>query len=160
MYFSQNTVALSALRKKMFYVCFFLLICDNLALKWRNNLLMLVLTCYMSTHSVVTRKCSWTEWTWYSNSLMALANVSSQVGFVAVLSITKRTLKFLAWNDIKLIPQSSTTFKHVLNNKTQFANNENQLKASAHVDRSQSMKSHPCRIFLTISCIYTFSMST
>lgn len=48
---------------------------SNLTLKRRNDLLMLVLARYMSTHRIVARERSRTEWTWYSNSLMALTNV-------------------------------------------------------------------------------------
>lgn len=50
---------------------------SNLTLKRRNDLLMLVLARYMSTHGVVARKCSRTEWTRYADALMALSDVGS-----------------------------------------------------------------------------------
>lgn len=48
---------------------------SNLTLKRRDDLLVLVLARYVSTHRVVAREGSRAEWTWYSNSLMTLADV-------------------------------------------------------------------------------------
>lgn len=52
-------------------------LCDNLTCKRSNNLLMLMLSCYVSTNGVVACKCSRAEGTWYTNTLMTLSNVSS-----------------------------------------------------------------------------------
>lgn len=49
----------------------------NLTLKRRDNLLVLVLARYMPAHRVVARKCSRTEWTWYSDALVTLTDVGS-----------------------------------------------------------------------------------
>lgn len=54
-----------------------LFLCDNLTCKWSNNILMLMLSRYVSTYRVIACKCSRTERTWYTNALMTLSNVSS-----------------------------------------------------------------------------------
>lgn len=53
------------------------LLCDNLTCKRCNNLLMLMLSCYMSSYRVVACEGPRTEGTWYTYTLMTLSNVSS-----------------------------------------------------------------------------------
>lgn len=52
-------------------------LCDNLTCKRSNNVLMLMLSCYVSTHGVIACKCSRAEGTRYANTLMTLSNMSS-----------------------------------------------------------------------------------
>ena len=44
-------------------------------------------------HCVVTREGSVTVGTWYSDALMSLSNVSSQIGLVPVGSLTERAFQ-------------------------------------------------------------------
>lgn len=61
--------------------------------------LLLVFSCYVPTDRVVSGERSTAVGTWHADTLMSLADVGSQVRFVAILTITERTLELFAWGE-------------------------------------------------------------
>lgn len=67
----------------------------SLWLKCLEAVLRLVLTSNMPPHSVVACEGTATKGARHTYPLMALANVSTQVGFIPVKSLAERTFEFL-----------------------------------------------------------------
>jgi hypothetical protein len=67
----------------------------SLRFNWLGAVLGLVLAGNVPSHSVVAGERTTTEWTRHTYPLMALTNVSAQVGFIPVKSLAERTFEFL-----------------------------------------------------------------
>ena len=61
---------------------------------WYSSGEVSMFSCNMTSNCVISCKCSWAVWTGYSYTLMALANMCSQISFITISSLTKRASKF------------------------------------------------------------------
>lgn len=52
---------------------------------------------YMPSHRIIPGKCTGTEWTWNTYTLVTLSNMGSQISFITIQSLTKRALQFLSY---------------------------------------------------------------
>lgn len=86
-------------------VCLLVVVVVDLSLwlKCLEAVLCLVLTSYVPPHSVVAREGTVTKGTGYTYPLMALTNVSTQVGFIPVKSLTERTFEFLTCGSMETV---------------------------------------------------------